>query len=133
MADEAPALTPNRLAADLLRRLNLLGLDRLINPTSAQPPRAADDFLATFRAGRPSLADLDIEAMFSAELLAFQAILATGLDAAHALVNGKWLVDDAARRTRRPTPQCRDEWTRHLRSAGGDPEILAWWRRTVAA
>lgn len=95
--------------------------------------REIQEDLQDAAAGRSRALYLEGKAMFSAELLAFQAILATGLDAAHALVNGKWLVDDAARRTRRPTPQCRDEWTRHLRSAGGDPEILAWWRRTVAA
>jgi hypothetical protein len=134
LASFAPYVAVNRLGADLLRRLNRLGLDRLINPTSAQDPRTVDAFLELFRAGKHELAGLEIEAMFSAELAGVLAVFAAGLDQAHTIVNGKWLVDAfAARHTRRPAPLCRDEWTGHLRATGGDPEILAWWRRTIAA
>jgi hypothetical protein len=129
----APYVAVNRLGADLLRRLNRLGLDRLINPTSAQPPHTVEWFHEKFRVGRYELASLEIEAMFAAELVPVMTTLNTGLNEAHAVVNGKWLVDAAARHTNLPTPRCRDEWLNHVRTTGGDPGILAWWRRTVAA
>lgn len=128
----APYVAINRLGADLLRRLNRLGLDRLINPP--QDLRTADEFIDIFRRGKLELANLEIEAMFTAELDTVTSIITTSLDAAHALINGKWLVESfAPRHTKRPAPLCRTEWTEHVRRTGGDPEILAWWRRTIAA
>ena len=50
-----------------------------------------------------------------------------------ALLNGKWLVEAYAPRIMKLSPDaCRDAWTGCLREVGGDPEIKAWWQRTVA-
>lgn len=134
LASFAPYVAINRLGTALRTRLDRVGLLRLINPTSAQAPRDVDSFLAVLRTSKHELANLEIESLFAAELGDVNSVLDTGLDAAHALVNGKWLVDAfAARRTNLLRKhECRDAWTAHLRATGGDPETLAWWRRTIA-
>jgi hypothetical protein len=133
LAAFAPYVALNRLGFDVRRRLERLRLDRFLNPDRSRPLEATEVFVAKLRDGKHELLNLEIEAMFSVELDAFMAALATSLDDAHALLNGKWLVSAfAPQHTGRTQEQCRDEWAMHLRSIGGDPEIKAWWRRTVA-
>lgn len=128
----APYVALNRVGSELRGRLRQLRLHRFIRPTYDEL-HTADEVLGMLRAGKELLAGVDVVALFAAELDAFHAALARDLDEAHALLNGKWLVDVfAPRRTGRTQTQCRDEWTEHLRRAGGDPEIKAWWRRVVA-
>lgn len=128
----APYVAINRLGLDLRLRLKNLGLDRFINPGRAQL-RTPEEFAQVLRAGKDELAGLEVDAMFSRELDAFLRTLQVSVDEAHALVNGKWLIDHFAARCAPATQErCRDEWTACLRAAGGDPEIRAWWRRAVA-
>lgn len=85
------------------------------------------------RAGKDELVGLEVDAMFSRQVHDFLQTLHASVDEAHALVNGKWLIDHfAARCTPATQERCREEWTACLRAAGGDPEIRAWWRRAVA-
>ncbi len=59
--------------------------------------------------------------------------LRTSLAHAHALVNGKWLVEvDAAQAARQSPEDCRREWAGHVGANGGHSEVIAWWRRFCA-
>lgn len=128
----APYVALNRLGSELRGRMRPLQLDRFINPPQG-PLQTAEELLASLRAGKHLLAGLDIEAMLAVELELFMTTLDGGLEAAHALLNGKWLVNAfAPYRTRRTPKQCRDEWATCLCDAGGDAEVRSWWRRTIA-
>lgn len=132
LAKFAPYVAINRLWSDLGTRLNRVGLDRFINPARGQL-RSAEDFLRVLRAGKDELVGLEVDAMFSRQVHEFLQTLTASVDEAHALVNGKWLIDHfAARCTPATQERCREEWTACLRAAGGDPEVRAWWRRAVA-
>ncbi len=132
LAAFAPYVALNRLGSGLRERLRPLQLDRMVNPPQGRL-YTADEILGKLRAGKHELAGLDVEAMFAAELELFRSTLARDVAEAHALVNGKWLVNlFAAQRTGRTPAQCRDDWTGYLREAGGSAEIRCWWRRTIA-
>lgn len=129
----APYVAMNRIGLELRQRLNRLGLDRFQRPGLADDLVTAQQVRRRLREGKQELTGLDVEAMFSAELEHFQAVLATSVDEAHALLNGKWLVEVYAPRCTKLSPDaCREAWTGHLREIGGDPEIHAWWQRTIA-
>lgn len=133
MTTFAPYVALNRLGLELRQRLNRLGLDRFQRPGLAEELLTAEQVRSRLREGKREISNLDVEAMFSAELEHFQAALATSVDEAHALLNGKWLVETyASRCTKLPPDACREVWARHLREIGGDPEIKAWWQRTIA-
>lgn len=134
LADLAPYVALNRLGLTLRTRLQRLGLDRFINPGSASPLLATEELRGKLRDGQHELAGLDVVAMYDAELAVFASTLARGVDQAHTLVNGKWLVDlcvpGLAGRTQE---ERRDKWAGQVARLGGDPEIKAWWTRTLAA
>ncbi len=129
----APYVAISRLWLNLQGRLKRLRLDRFHNPDRSKPLETTEEVLTRLRDGQHELSNLEVAAMFSAEVDAFMAALDNGLEDAHVLLNGKWLINDfAPRHTGRTQDQCRGEWAAYLRSVGGDPEIKAWWRRTVA-
>jgi hypothetical protein len=134
LADLAPYVALNRLGLTLRARLQRLGLDRFINPGSASPLLTTDELRGKLRDGQHELAGLDVVAMYDAELTKFASTLERGVDEAHTLVNGKWLIDLCV-----PVPagrtqeERRDAWADHVARLGGDPEIKAWWARTLAA
>lgn len=133
MDSYAPYVAINRLELELLVRLKRVGLGQYVRPGSTQASWTAAEVLQRLRAVKHELMGLDVEDMFSTELAHFKAALAVSVDEAHALLNGKWLVDVFAAKHTRTTPEvCRVEWAQHLREIGGDPEIKGWWRRVVA-
>lgn len=133
LATYAPYVAINRLGMELRRRLQRLELDRFVNPGSASPLRTIQEFFAKLEEGKHELASIEVATMFSSEVEGFMAALDNSLEDAHALLNGKWLIECfAPRHTGRTPKECRDEWTEALRSTGGDAEIKAWWRRTIA-
>ncbi len=134
LARYAPYVVINHLGTTLRSEyLKKFGLDQRQNPTIAQQLKSVDEFLEILRRAERELPDFSLETKFCQELDRITARLVQGLDEAHTIVDGKWLVEHfAPGHTRRTQSQCRDEWTAHLRTTGGDPEILAWWRRAIA-
>ena len=133
LADFAPYVAINRLGTELRGSLQRLDLNGALDPNRMRRLDTREEFIARLRAGQHELAGLEIEALFSRQVDGFMAALDTSLDDAHALLNGKWLVDFfAVRHTRQPQERCRSEWVESLRLSEGDPEIKAWWRRTFA-
>jgi len=131
MGTFAPYVAMNRLGLGLRQRLKRLGLDRFANPR--QDLWTTEQVLSRLREGKQELVGLEVETMFLDELERFNEVLAASMDEAHALFNGKWLVEVyAPRHTKRSPDVCREHWARHLREIGGDPEIKSWWRRVLA-
>ncbi|MBK7825695.1 hypothetical protein [Nannocystis sp.] len=133
MASYAPYVALNRLGSELRGRMKRLDLDGYLRPDRSRPLRQPEEFTEMFRDGKHELANLDVDAMFSKEYAAVGHTIEQSLDGAHTLIDGKWLINDLApRRTGFSQERCREDWTVHVRAAGGDPEICAWWRRAVA-
>lgn len=126
----SPYVALNRLGLRLRDSLRTLGLHNFANPGT--PLLTVAQVEETLRADKHLLANLDVHAEFSKEIEFFERAL-HNLDEAHALVNGKWLVDNFAPRHTGRTPEtCRSEWSAAARAAGGHPQVAALWSRLAA-
>jgi len=132
----APYAALNRVRTRVSRYLAELGLAKFTNPALGQPLRTREEFEAqlitdddAFRRG------VDVCALFRQESERVDEALARPeLHEAHALINGKWLVDVYAPTTMRRTPDaCRREWSGWVAAQGGHPEVRAWWQRWLGA
>lgn len=125
----------NQLQRSIQADLTDLGLARLTNPTGAQPLQTADQIAQTLQTGRDRLLGLDVSAEFQTRLEHFQGLLQTDLAAAHALLNGKWLLNHFAlsKQLGRNPEGCRTQWAEAARDAGGHPEVRALWCRMFGA
>jgi hypothetical protein len=133
LTELAPYVAFNRFTGKLRERLKDMGVVNFRHPAYPSPLHTGDDFVSVIGDVRKRLPELDIDGMFRDELAGCVAAIAQSLDEAHTLVNGKWLIEDLARRrTGFSQERCREEWAAHVRALGGDPEIRAWWRRVVA-
>ena len=122
----------NGVHRQIQRVLSLVGLRSFAQPRLGEPLRAAEDIEAQLATEGEALGVPSVVERFRRELFRFDEAIGAGLDSAHALVNGKWLVDVLApERTGRAPSACRDEWTRHAVSVGGLPEIRDWWSRVI--
>jgi hypothetical protein len=65
---------------------------------------------------------------FEQEADAFEAMVDADLDAAHARLDGKWLVKHHVGGTLK-IPKYREEWIAHVAASGGLPEVRALWDR----
>lgn len=136
LRDYAPYAALNRVIAGVQKRLETLGILRYAKLQSDAPLKSADEIRQQLREDSESSQRLgDPGALFDEELTRCHAVLDRGdLVRAHALINGKWLVDDLARRrTRRLRAALRDEWIAHVSQIGGHPAVKAWWQRLRAA
>lgn len=131
----APYAALNQVVTAAQERWLSLGVARFGRPILHQPRRSADEIRNHLRLDGSKLRDLgEFVAIFDAELNRCSTALATSLEHAHALVNGKWLVEvHAAEATHSSPEHCRRAWARHVGRTGGHPEVIAWWRRFLAA
>ena len=136
LRDYAPYAALNRVIAWVQDRLASLGILKFCRPQSDAPLKDADEIRAQLLADTVTSQRLgDPAALFTEELARCHAALdRRDLICAHALINGKWLVDDLARRrTRRRGDALRDEWIAHVAKIGGHPAVKTWWQRLRAA
>ena len=120
-----------RLGLRRREALTTLRLARYTRPVLEEPMETVEGVSAALRRDKHLLQDVDVEQMFRDEVASFEAAVRAGLDEAHALLNGKWLVDVFAPRSScvlNPA-RCREVWIAHAREQGGLPEVRALWER----
>lgn len=135
LAAYVPYAALNRVVASARDQWFSLEIARSGKPVKNRPRRTAADIRTRLRQDASTIRGLgDVATDFDAEVERCEAAIAAALPQSHALINGKWLVEvDAAEITRLSPEQCRQVWARHAGRIGGHPEVVAWWRRLVAA
>lgn len=129
-----PYAALNRVVAIVQGRWRSLGVARFTDPIVHQPTRTTTNVRDQLERDETTLQGLgELVTVFDVEVRRCEEALATSLAHAHALINGKWLVEVYASGVSNRSPeQCRLEWARHVGRNGGHPEVIAWWRRLVA-
>ncbi|HEY0134111.1 MAG TPA: hypothetical protein VGB85_08525 [Nannocystis sp.] len=135
LAAYIPYAALNRVVAAAQERWRSLGVARFGRPIFDQPRRTTEEIRNQLHRDASDLRDLgDLVGLYDAEVNRCETALATSLSHAHALVNGKWLVEVHAAEASRGSPErCRQAWAMHVGRTGGHPEVVAWWRRLQAA
>jgi hypothetical protein len=130
LADYIPHSALNRVRYQLVEYEKTVGISGYDNPVAGKPLKTREEVLARLAqyAATPNM--IDLVATYERELTLCEQALATSLSHAHALVNGKWFIQEyAVRRTGQGKEKCRRTWTDHVASVGGHPEVRAWWER----
>lgn len=131
-----PYAALNRAVKRVQSHLTALGVMKFLHPQSGQPLRTLDELEKQLDAAARSLPlSIDALAIFRDEVALLEAALSRPeLHEAHALINGKWLVEiEAPTRTGQHPDTCKSQWTRFVAEQGGHPEVRAWWARFVGA
>lgn len=126
----------NRAVRRIQSHLTTLGVMKFLHPQSGQPLRTLDELERQLDAAARSLPlSIDALAIFREEVALLESALSRpGLHEAHALFNGKWLVEiEAPTRTGLHPDTCKSQWTRFVAEQGGHTEVRAWWARFVGA
>ncbi len=127
----APYVAVNRLLVRLQRALEPLNFPRHLRPNFDQPLHDVTHIEAVLRDGREHIAGYEING-YRQEVAFVQATLARDAEEMHALVNGKWLVQWAAKRQGLSEEMCRTVWCTHVATLGGGAEAANLWRRVSA-
>jgi hypothetical protein len=121
-----------RLQEEMQASLNKMGLADFTRPTAAGPLRTVADVSQILTIHGRELARHDVLHIFQEETTTFETAIQADLRQAHALLDGKWLIDHlAVSRTRRSKEECRKDWVEHARSHNGLPEIQHFYERLV--
>jgi hypothetical protein len=130
----APYVALNRIGREVRATLRALGLEKYTLPILGEPLKQPDEIAAALASGKDGLLKYDVETRFGEELSVFEATVNRGLDEAHAMLNGKWLVRHLAPAiTKRDPDHCQYEWLNHSRAVGGLPEVREWWERIIGS
>jgi len=132
LLEHVPYVALNRLHRELLQSLKTLRLAGFSEPKLPEPMKTSEDVRSALAQDKHLIEGYDAESRFLHQVADVEAAIRSSLDEAHALVNGKWLVDVFAPRTLGPhaTPQrCRDEWIAHAVATGGLAEARDLWQR----
>lgn len=130
LASYIPYAALNRVVRSIHAHSESLGIARFSRPIIDQAPKTATEIQTQLAQGLATRPQQDVEAEFRAELQACEIALRTSLAHAHALVNGKWLVEVYGAQQARKAPEiCRREWADHVGTSGGHPDVIAWWER----
>ena len=94
-------------------------------------PRATElGVLAVVDQGKHLINGYDVSTELRRQLAEVRSAIGRSLDEAHALIDGKWLVDVVAPESTSLSPQrCREVWIDHALSVGGLPEVVELWER----
>lgn len=123
----------NRVRLDLNDALSRLGLARFVKPQGGQGLKSPEDFLEALGRYKTLLLGQDPEDAFRAQVALFEAAVSGDLREAHALLNGKWLVEHMApERTGKSPKICRREWIQHAIDVGGHSDAKSLWARVTA-
>jgi hypothetical protein len=134
----APYAAINRVTRWLHEHLSSLRIAKFTQPSRSQTLWTADRFREQLRQDDSSARKLrDLVTFFDDELTrCTRATTAKDpeLAEAHALINGKWLVEvHAPPISHRSAEDCRAMWAAHVGARGGHPDVRAWWQRFLAA
>lgn len=134
LADYLPHTALNRLRSRLVADEKRLGIAGYDNPVAGKPLKTRAEIVERLAQDAILPRSNDLIAIYDEEFARCEQALATSLNHAHALVNGKWLIQEyAVRITGKSKDECRRVWTRHVASVGGHTEIRGWWQRLRAA
>lgn len=126
----APHVALNQIHVEVRDILRNLGIEKYSNLPKSSVLKTSDEVLAVFDAVKHQLAGYEVEPEYLGKVAEFRAVLGRSLDEAHALLNGKWLVEHFAPMwANRDASTCRAEWLAHARASGGLPEVREWWER----
>lgn len=129
-----PYAALNRVVARVQQDLSTLGIARFAHPAPGLLETLAQVRERLGATETPSLTTAALIEAFDAEVERCRSALAQSLAHAHALVNGKWLVDHHAQgMTGKNSEHCRRHWSSHVAALGGQPLVRAWWDRFVAS
>lgn len=129
-----PYIGLNRIHVDLRGRLETLQLARLENPKPGRDFLQKETVLATLQQDKELLVGIDVAEMFGQHCSRWETTARASLDEAHALLNGKWLINHFAATTYKERAQvCRQLWEDAVRANGGLDEVKEWWERLFGA
>ena len=132
LLDHAPYVALNSMYREMRGKLETLRLSRYNHPVLHEPLMTVPDVEKMLAADRGFLLGYDVATQFRAEVARFEAIVAASIDAGHALVDGKWLVNVfAPRRCNNKPDACREAWIEHARAGGGLGEVRALFERVA--
>ncbi len=130
----SPYVALNRIHVELKAALSTLKLTDYTRPDLAKPLLTVEEVRARLEDDRDLVRGYDVAHCFQAEVDAFNATVQRSLDEAHALINGKWLINHIADDRRwRKSGDCRELWINHAISAGGHPEVRLLWQRITGS
>jgi hypothetical protein len=117
----------------LIDALKKLGIAKFTDPVPGEL-KTDREIKAALEADQHLVHGTMIADRFEMELIAFRAMVARNLDEAHALLNGKWLVEHLGpTATGWTKARCRADWIAHAISVGGLPEVRDWWERVTGS
>lgn len=116
----------NRTGKSLRDELYAHRLMRFVHPEGGADPHDRATVRATLVAAQRAV-HRDLAAEFDQHADRFETLVRDDVEAAHAWLDGKWLVDHHVRSTlKRPNPTA---WIDHVTSIGGLPEVSELWSR----
>ncbi|MEQ1506507.1 MAG: hypothetical protein ABMB14_30040 [Myxococcota bacterium] len=124
MRAHAGAVALNRVVREVQERLGRHGLRKFLRPSD--DPTAVDRKTVRAALVGADAIGRDLVARFDRDADAFEARVDQDLAAAHAWIDGKWLVEHHVGRVM-GVRDVRTQWLAHLASTGGLPEVRAWW------
>lgn len=129
----APYVALNRLRSTLASALETLRLHRYTTPHAGEPLLTLEDVASALDRDKHLLAGLDVAHEFRREAERYLEALRGSLDEAHALFNGKWILNHLApAHARSRADLCLDAWLKHAVTTGGLPEVRSLWDRIAA-
>ena len=127
----SPYVALNRWKRELYDSLEKLELGQLQKP-QGKKLHSPESMIAAIKKNKHFIEGRIIETEFQKHLVDFREALARSLNDAHALLNGKWLINNFAHfRTGRKPDQVLDEWIEHAKAEGGLPEVRELWARII--
>jgi hypothetical protein len=126
----APYAALNRVHRDIQSALETLKLHKFRVPASGADLLTFTDVEDALKADASRLNQRAVDEDFAKEYAAVVALIRQSDDEGHCVMNGKWLVTDlASRKTGKIADLCRREWIEAVRTAGGDRDVITWWKR----
>ncbi len=128
----SPYVGLNRVHRNFAQILARLNIARFTNPIAGQALLREAEVSRELQQGKDEIMQRDVQQEFRNEVTSFKAALRQGLDHAHCLFNGKWLLSHlAVTRTRKSAEDCRSAWVAHAAAVGGLNEVKDWWTRII--
>jgi hypothetical protein len=126
----APYVALNRLRSMLTSALETLRLHRYTNPHAGEPLLTADAVASALDRDKHLLAGRDVAHEFRCEAARYLEALGRSMDEAHALFNGKWILNHLApAHASSRADLCLEAWLKHAITTGGLPEVRSLWER----
>lgn len=128
-----PYVALSRIHRELQGALAALRLPGLLHPNPQQPLCSLEHAEAALQREARTIDEYRVLDRFHAEVSRFEQAVQAGLPAAHALLDGKWLVQGVAHECGMTQEDCQQTWQGYVAQAGGHPQIRPLWPKLLAA